>query len=1052
MTSNKSLLPSYFSPFTVLVIFSLLVILGLTIAPRLSIRLYPSSEGKNIFISFGYPRASSEAVEMEVTAPLEGMFSLIEGVQKVSSISGDGWGRITLNLNKNAKAEMVRFRVLSAIREVYPRLPQGVGYPRVSSQQVDREKMIQLISYTISSDIDPPSLRKLANEVFLPPISTIDGVGRVDIYGANTNDWYIEYKPELLQRYGIQPTSIAKAISEQAFLSGVGVITTSEGIIIPISVAGMGLRKSDWHKVEVATIDGRIVTLGQIANVELREREPDAYYRINGQTAISLVIQSTAHANQIATANKVYKEVEEVNANLPSGVSITKAFDNTTHLRADLRKNSFRTLFSVTILLVFVLIASRNFKYLLVVATSLAANLSIAVLFYYFLKLEIHLYSLSGITLSLGLIIDNTLVMVDHLRHRRNMMVFTAILAATLTTIGALTSIFFLNETQRVNLTDFAWVIIVNLSVSLIIGLFMIPSLVQKVNLKPNIRFHRNTGIRFRITLSNAYGWLSMKIYRFRKFALAIGVLAVGLPVFLIPNQVESEGLWANVFNSTLGSSTYKTQVKPIADKILGGSLRLFYNSVWKKDFWGTPERTRVYVRCSLPQGATLQHSNELAFLFESHILNNPEVEQVLCNVYQRGFNIEIFFTPEFENSAFPYTLKSRLESVAITQAGADFSIYGVGLGFSNATSFGFANSRIVLKGYSQRQLLGWARQFSDSLTKMPRVEKIWIRGGYSFWFADEYRRFLKIDEQHLLTMGTPINKFSSELMRFSPQADHLLWEPIDDKINTIRIRPLVANLPSDFEVKYTPIPIDDSEILTHTIGNFRDELVGDQIHKVDQQYIITLAYNYIGPDRLVRMVLDDQIKKINEMLPFGFSASEPEYGFWRMENKAQYGLILLMALIIFIITAILFESLRQPLAVILMVPLSFIGVFITYWMFDLSFDQGTYAAFLLLGGLVVNSAIYIINEQNNLAKRYPNASARSIYIRAINAKIAPVLLTVLSTVLGLIPFVVYGEEPFWFSLATGTIGGLLFSIPALLLFLPALPGGMIRIGNKLLK
>jgi multidrug efflux pump subunit AcrB len=536
-----------------------------------------------------------------------------------------------------------------------------------------------------------------------------------------------------------------------------------------------------------------------------------------------------------------------------------------------------------------------------------------------------------------------------------------------------------------------------------------------------------------------------MKIYRFKGIALIVGILAVGLPVFLLPNNIEKEGFWPKVYNSTLGTSTYRNSIKPIADKVLGGSIRLFYNSVWTKGFWGTPERTRVFVRATLPQGATLEQSNLLAAIFESHIVSQPEVDQSICKVNRNGFNIEIFFTPEHENGYFPFFIKSKLESVAITQAGADFSIYGVGRGFSNSISFGYANSVIQLTGYSHKQLMGWARVASDSLRLLPRVDKIWIRGGNAYWFTDEYRRFLNLDNEKLLTMGIPVQLLASELARFSPRSDRLQWESINSKISTIRIRPSREMVPSDFEIKHSPITVNEKQTRTDIVGNFRDELTGDQIYKVNQEYIITLAYNYIGPDRLVQMVLDKQIERINRDLPIGFKAGKPKWGYWNKQEKKQYALIGLMVLILFIITSVLFESLRQPIAVILLVPLSFIGVFITYWLFDLSFDQGTYAAFILLGGLVVNSAIYIINEQNNLGKRYPNATPRSIFIRAVNAKVVPVLLTVLSTVLGLLPFVMFGEEPFWFSLATGTIGGLIFSIPALLLFLPALPGGMWR-------
>ncbi|MDD4671825.1 MAG: efflux RND transporter permease subunit [Bacteroidales bacterium] len=1040
---NTSLLPSYINSFTVIAIFVLLVIAGIATAPRLSIRLYPSTQGKSIYVSYSYSGATAEAVEMEVTAPIEGFLSLVEGVEKISSVSGDGWGRITINLTRDVKPAIIRFKVLSLIREIYPRLPQGVTYPRVSSQSLDNEKMVQLLTYTIASDLNPPSLRELANELIVGPISLIEGVTSVNVYGANTNDWYIEYNPETLERHSISTNDIAQAVSLYGFTAGIGVEKTKNGETIPLVITGPGIDPRQWQSIEVANRNGRIITLGQVATIEQRERKPDGYFRINGQTAITLVIQASADANQISTANRVYSAINDIRENLPHGVELQKSQDNTIHLRADLRKNFLRTIFSISILLVFVLIASRSFRYLLIVGISLLANIAIAILFYHALNLDIHMYSLSGITLSLGLIIDNTLVMVDHLRHRRNMLVFTAILAATLTTIGALVSIFFMEESQRTNLTDFAWVIIVNLSVSLLIGLFLIPSLVEKIELKGLQKVRRNASLKFRYALSKKYTWLASKIYRFRKIVITIGILAVGIPIFALPDKIEDEGFWPDVYNKTFGSNTYRTHIKPIADKALGGSLRLFYNSVWTKGFWGTPERTRVFVRASLPQGSTLEQSDKLAAIFESHIMVHSEVEQSICNVRGTGFNIEIFFTPENENSSFPFQIKSKLESIAITQAGADFSIYGVGRGFSNAIGTGWANSQIVLTGYSHRQLMGWARIASDSLLKMPRVDKVWIRGGQAYWFTDEYRRFLTLDEQKLLTQGIHAYQMAAALSQFSPRSDRIQYETVNHKTSAIRIRPSRDAIPSNFEVKQTPLSIGQQEIRTQTVANFRDELTNDQIHKVNQEYIITLAYNYIGPDKLVQMVMEQQIEQISSMLPIGFKVSKPTYSYWNKEDKKQYALIGLMVLILFIITSVLFESMRQPIAVILLVPLSFIGVFTTYWMFDLSFDQGTYAAFILLGGLVVNSAIYIINEQNNLRKRYPNATALSIYKRAVNAKIIPVLLTVLSTVLGLLPFVMFGEDPFWFSLATGTIGGLIFSIPALLLFLPALPGGM---------
>jgi len=132
---------------------------------------------------------------------------------------------------------------------------------------------------------------------------------------------------------------------------------------------------------------------------------------------------------------------------------------------------------------------------------------------------------------------------------------------------------------------------------------------------------------------------------------------------------------------------------------------------------------------------------------------------------------------------------------------------------------------------------------------------------------------------------------------------------------------------------------------------------------------------------------------------------------------------------LIFFISAIMFESLRQAVVVLLLIPVSFIGIFLTFYLFDFSFDQGGYTSFILVSGLVVNSLILIINDYNDLRKRRKISSLR-LYVKAWQYKIQPIILTVLSTALGLIPFLLNGpSEVFWFAFAVGVIGGLIFSL-----------------------
>ena len=151
-----------------------------------------------------------------------------------------------------------------------------------------------------------------------------------------------------------------------------------------------------------------------------------------------------------------------------------------------------------------------------------------------------------------------------------------------------------------------------------------------------------------------------------------------------------------------------------------------------------------------------------------------------------------------------------------------------------------------------------------------------------------------------------------------------------------------------------------------------------------------------------------------------------------------QYGLLLIVIVIIFFITSILFNSLRQPLAIIFVIPISYIVVFLTFYLFGLNFDQGGFASFVLFCGITVNANIYIQNEYNNLRQRFPKLTPVRCYVKACDVKIIPILLKVLSTILGVIPFMVgTGKTAFWFPLAAGTIGGLTMSLLEVFLFLP---------------
>ena len=171
--------------------------------------------------------------------------------------------------------------------------------------------------------------------------------------------------------------------------------------------------------------------------------------------------------------------------------------------------------------------------------------------------------------------------------------------------------------------------------------------------------------------------------------------------------------------------------------------------------------------------------------------------------------------------------------------------------------------------------------------------------------------------------------------------------------------------------------------------------------------------------------------------MPVGFRCRNTSHGYYQ-DDGTQYWLLGLIVVIIFFVCSILFESLRLPLAIISLIPVSFIGTFLTYWLSEVEFGTGGFASMVLLSGLTVNAGIYIVCEYRNLKAAQPFVASRRLYIRAYNHKITAVFLTILSTILGLVPFFIDDDRgSFWFSFAVGSTGGLLFSILALVFVMP---------------
>lgn len=1054
--------------FSLILIMAVLMVVGAALIPLLRIAYHPTPEqGKRLTISYSWPGASQRVIEQEITSKVEGMVSSVVGVEKTSSVSSQGSGRVTILLKEKVNVSAVRFEISSLLKQINGKLPEGVGNLYLQGGDVGgglKQNTQQVLSYIINADMNPSDIKDYVERNIKPYLTQIDYVREVSVGGAMPLYLDIEYNPIELQGYGLESNAIVSGL--QNFLGRRSIVGdvdrvdrdgNKERITLLLETERLG---SDIGKTPLATIDGKIVYLSDIAKFDYKKRQETSFYRINGLNTIYLSISADTETSIIKASAELRERMENIQENLTDGFYVTLTNDAAKEVREELVKLIKRTFLSLAILFLFVWIVSRSIRYLSVIAVSLFANVLISVIFYYLFDVELNLISLAGVAVSFGIMIDCVIVMVDHYSYYHNRSAFIAILAALLTTIGSLVIVFFMPDYVKGALNHFSVVIIINLVVALFVALFFVPALIDRnglcrrqakksyCRLKRTVKWNRFYS-RY-ITFTQKRKWIYITIF----------VLAFGIPIHLLPAKLgksdyyyriaeRPEAKWyEDVYNKTIGSNFYQGTLREPLEKFFGGTLRLFSSIQSSRTFSQQDRDVKLYISARLTEGEDAVALNQKMWQMDRFLAKFKEVKRFVTRVDGKRGSIEVEFADEHKDGAFPHQLESQVIREALLIGGVDWSTTGVSKrGFSNSLGLGHKSHRIGLSGYNYDRLYQYAEMVAEKIKTNKRVNDVGIELGSSDngQSQDEpaSEMYIKYDMEKVALHNLNLRQCYSTLAALTDEGKVGIYRSKDQSV-AIDYHSSERDKFDVWHLMNSYLTVGGRQVCYAHIGEIGKRNAETRITKTNQEYSLQVAFNFIGSydssDKFIRQTTEE----VNAILPVGFRTVNQSFG-WYEDRGTQYWLILLIVVIIFFTCSILFESLRQPLVIISLIPISFIGTFLTFYFSGVNFGTGGFASLVLLSGLVVNAAIYVVNEYNGFVNRNPVQSIRinpvRLYVKAYNHKIIAVLLTILSTVLGLVPFLIDGPkaEEFWFSFAIGTIGGLLFSIIALVFFMPIL-------------
>lgn len=707
------------SNFTVCLTMVIMMIAGAALTTRLNVGFdAPLRQGKTVTVSFRWPGTSARVVEHAATSVIEGVVSRVKDVASVSSASYDGRGRVKVELKKSADVSALRFEITSSIRQIYSKLPHGVTYPSVTGGELvgedDSNKKTLLLTYNVNANKDEHVIMKQAEQLLAKRLRQVDGVRQVELTGTTDDFIEISYDPNLLATYGVNPSAVKDAVKNFTGRSDiVGDVMKETGghrmrQTLYLSAEGLNL-----NAVPVITADGRTVYLGSLVTMERKRKNPDKYFRVNGMNTVYMNVYVDGDANMIALSSRLQKAVDELSIGLTGQLSLSLAFDVAEEESVEVFNLVSRSALSLLMLLLCVWLVNRNWKYFVIISVTLIANILIAVVLYWLFDLRLHVFSMAGITVSMALIIDASIVMADHYGYHHDRSAFLSILAAMLTTIGTLATVVFLPDEWQADLYDFARVIAINLGVSLVVALLFVPALTDTLHY--DSRHSVSVGRRrMAVRWNRIYGAYLLLLRRHRWLGCVALVLLFGLPWCALPDEM-SERLSNYGFIETLRKYT-------------GGTLQLFVESLDKGYYREEESAVSLTIRGQLPQGGTATELNAKVVDVENLLKALDGVKRFTTSIDGREARIEVEFCDSVQDSFLPFDVENHVISKLISIGGADWATYGVRpMGFSNSLNLQHRGSRIWLKGYNFDMLNAYAAELAHTVENNPRVRDVTV-------------------------------------------------------------------------------------------------------------------------------------------------------------------------------------------------------------------------------------------------------------------------------------------------------------------------------------
>ncbi|HKK92880.1 MAG TPA: efflux RND transporter permease subunit [Longimicrobiales bacterium] len=1026
-------------PVAVAMTYMAVALLGVFAWQNIPIERLPDTDLPRLTMSASWPGSSPETVEAFLTSPLESMVQQVQGVEKVTSVSSEGSASITVEFDIDTDMDFARLDLserLSQVRDELPDAAQNISVsPYVPREFADQTRPFLL--YTFTGPYTLEGLQLHLEDVVVPELQRLEGVGAVETGGARERVLRVRVDEEATRAIGLSPFAIEGRIRELDLVREVGAVREA-GEERTITIVNRPQSAVDIRNAIIARVGDRTVRVSDVATVEDAFQDPTRLERIDGRPAVFLQLRKEIGANTVRVTDVVKARMAELERLNPYGSEFILEYEESETIREELADLRTRALAAGVVIFFVLLLFLGSLRSAALIFATIAFSVLISLNLIYFGGLTLNLLTLTGLALGFGLIVDNSIVVLENIYRRWQSgeaagtaaaggarEVVLPIFASTATTLIVFVPFVYLQGELRIYYVPLAIVVALTLTASIFVAFTLIPALSAR--------------------------WLA--VGKARRAPPVSGRLATaseaGAPPAAERGGGEKRPLYVLFYESIVGFNLRHPVIAIVVTlACFAGSWYVFDQNVPRRTIWGGGSgggESYVSISINLQRGESLDRTDQLVRFFEEKLAEISEVESYRSRVGTTQANLEVQFPDSLEFTAVPNAIKDQMFAYSLTFTGAEVRVRGVGPAFTRSEFYGGGGSpptyRIQVLGYNYERVREIAENLGRRLLAIPRVVDVDTNasGNFSRERAIEY--VVRVDRDRLAQQDMTVQEFQQQVaaaIRTEGRATpiKLGGEEVDYqvKVRDVEDQDVLA-------LRQSMLRTSAGELVRLAdVATIEPRDVLANIRRENQQYERTVAYEFRGPRRLGD-VMRDLIIEATE-LPPGYSIEETTPRFFGQDQRNQINLVLAIAiLLVYMVTSALFESLRQPLAVLLTVPMALIGVFLIFVFAEASFTREAYVAVIMMGGIVVNNAILLVDHVNRVRAE----GVLSLYdavLRGTLERVRPILMTTATTVFGLLPLVLFSETAdasIWNALAYVLIGGLLSSTLFVLTVTPVL-------------